>query len=136
MAEYTLVLHVQVYSRSSKRACCKQVQRYSLGMTVHTKATLCLLTSSSIDLMPPTRVSLDSFCTFYSGNELQIAVKYNMMMRGKHSMGTQCGQVHMCNEAQNEDATNKKRNLGAGAHLRKALYSKEDSALLSLSKGH
>ena len=42
----------------------------------------------------------------------------------------------MCNEAQNEDATNKKRNLGADADLREALYGKEDSALLSLSKGH
>ncbi len=41
----------------------------------------------------------------------------------------------MCNEAQTEDVT-KGANPGAGKHLREALYGKEDSALLSLSKGH
>ncbi len=49
-------------------------------MTEHTKATVCQLTPSSTDLVPSTRVSLDSFCTFYTGNELQIPsckVKYD-----------------------------------------------------------
>lgn len=50
-------------------------------------------------------MSLNSIHTFYLGDELQ-AVRYRMTVRDK-SMGTQCRQVHMCSEAQNEDVTRK-----------------------------